>query len=397
VFVPLIRAKITKTQERLKGAEPVSVGSWRPFQVTHSARHPAETANKTSFNLVPCNRDLEVALAHFTDHATDVAAFCKNAGPQCLRIDFLAAGGRLAFYTPDFLIRRQDGNYLLAETKGREDRDVPAKARAAAAWCTSASTPSVKWEYLYVPQVIFDRFDGKTIEELVRACAPAAKSLLSEEVAQPLLPFEQEEEAAPPAGMDEFIAAAALAKLPKNTATLVNQAVQLFRFYEHKTELTFSPVFTPLLGPIDKCAQDLVFDRLVDDIPKKEMDQQVYFSPSMKLGAKRAGYLSDNARRIQKLLIYNAAIMPIGVLKFCLEYAESSVDGIGGLFASVRKRFADLRGSGLLKLVSDVYDFRNTYVAHQEQELKDLQATREALKKWVVLVTRLEGLFQTVI
>jgi type III restriction enzyme len=392
IFIPLIRSKITTTEERLKGADPVSVCSWRPFQVTHSARHPAETADKTPFNLVPCNRDLEVALAHFTDHAPDVAAFCKNAGPQCLRIDYLGAGRRLAFYTPDFLIRKQDGNYVLVETKGREDVDVPAKARAATAWCKSASTKTVKWAYLYVPQGIFDRFNGNTIEELVRTCAPAVGTLLKEEEAAPLLPFEQAEEAAPPAAMDEFISADALAKLPKNTASLVSQAIQLFRFYENKTDLIFSPVFTPLLGPIDRCAQDLVFDRLVDDIPKKELDQRDYFAPYMQVAVGRA-YLSDNARRIQKLLVYNAAIMPIGVLKFCLEYAESPADGLDGVFASIRKNFRDLRGNGLLKLVGDVYDFRNTYVAHQDKELKDVKAAREALKKWVELVIWLENLF----
>lgn len=394
VFIPLILSKVTTTEQRLKGAAPVSVCSWRPFQVTHSARHPVETATKTPFNLVPCNRDLEVALTHFTDHAGDVAAFCKNAGPQCLRIDYLAAGGRLAFYTPDFLIRNADGSYMLVETKGREDRDVPAKARAAVAWCKSASTKAVKWEYLYVPQGVFDRFNGKTLGDLARTCAPALATLLQEKETAPMLPFEQAEAAAPPAGMEEFIRTESLAALPKNTAGMVNQAIQLFRFYENKTDLTFSPVFTPLLGPIDKCAQDLVFDRLVDDIPKMEPEQRGYFAPYMKVAEGRARFLTDNARRIQKLLVYNAAIMPTGVLRFCLEYSESPVDGIGGLFASIRRNFQDLRGNGLSKLVADVYEFRNTYIAHQDKELKDVKATREALKAWIGLIVWLESLFE---
>ena len=66
-------------------------------------------------------------------NAPDVAAFAKNAGPQCLRIDYLAAGGRIAFYTPDFFIRIKKGTLYLVETKGREDKDVPRKARAAMA------------------------------------------------------------------------------------------------------------------------------------------------------------------------------------------------------------------------------------------------------------------------
>jgi len=393
VFIPLIRAKITTTEERLKGAEPVSVCSWRPFQVTHSARHPVEKADKTPFNLVPCNRDLEFALTHFTDRAPDVAALCKNAGPQCLRIDYLAAGGRLAFYTPDFIVRKKGGHYLLVETKGREDRDVPAKARAAMAWCKSASTKAVKWEYLYVPQGVFDRFNGNTVDELARTCAPTLTAIIKEEDAAPLLPFAQVEVTAPPAGMQEFISADALAKLPKSTASLVSQAIQLFRFYENKTDLVFSPVFTPLLGPIDRCAQDLVFARLVADIPKKELEQRDYFVPYMAVATGRANYLLDNGKRIQKLLVYNAAIMPIGVLRFCLEYAESRADHVGGVFESIRKNFRDLCGSGLLTMLSTVYDFRNKYIAHQDEELTDVGLARLALKQWVELLVRLECLF----
>ena len=396
MFIPLIRSKVTTTEQRLKAAEPVSVTSWRPFQVTHSERHPAEPASKTPFNLVPCNRELEVALTHLVDNAPDVAAFCKNAGPQCLRIDYLALGGRRAFYTPDFLIRKKDGDYLLVETKGREDRDVPAKARAAVAWSKSASTRKVKWEYLYVPQGIFDQFRGNTIDELTRTCAPALASLLrEEESAQMVLPFEAAEEAAPPAAMDEFVSTEAMGKLPKGTAARVSQAIYLFRLYENKTDLVFSPVFTPLLGPIDTCCQDLVFDRLVDDMPKNEVDQQDYFKPYMDVGPGRTRYLQENSKRIQKLLVYNAAIMPIGVLKFCLDYADSQRDQIGGVFESIRGNFRDFRGGGLLALLGDVYEFRNTYVAHQDKDLKDVEEARKALKQWIGLTVQLEALFET--
>jgi len=393
VFIPLIREKITTTEQRLKTADPVSVTSWRPFQVTHSPRRPAEPADRTPFNLVPCNRELEVVFTHFADNASDVVAFCKNAGPQCLRIDYLAAGGRLAFYTPDFLVRQTDGHYLLVETKGRVDLDVPAKARAAAAWCKSASRRNCKWAYLYVPQGVFDEFRGNAMVELGRTCEPAFQSLLREEVAQPMLPFEQAEEAVPTEKLDEFISADALASLPPGTAARVNQAVQLFRLYENKTDLVFSPVFTPLLGPIDKCCEELVFDRLVDDVPKGETEQNDFFLPYMDVPQGRADYFKRNARLLQKLLVYRSAIMPIGILRFCLEHAGGPPDRIGGVFESIRKNFRDLHGTALEPLLAEVYDFRNKYVAHQDEELKDVCAARSALKKWVELAATLDGLF----
>src|SRR5512144_3281252 len=123
-------------------------------------------ANKTLFNLVPCNRELEVAFIEFADRAPDVAAFAKNAGPQCLRIDYLSLSGRLSFYTPDFFVRTQDGHYYLVETKGREDRDVSRKAKAAIEWCKTSSTKKRQWEYLYIPQGIFERLSSSAIKQL---------------------------------------------------------------------------------------------------------------------------------------------------------------------------------------------------------------------------------------
>jgi len=78
------------------------------------------------------------------------------------------------------------------------------------------------------------------------------------------------------------------------------------------------------------------------------------------------------------------------ILRFCLEYAESPADHARGVFESIRRNFRDLRGTGLLKLLTDVYTFRNTYVAHQDKELTDREETRRALGKWVELVVRLE-------
>jgi type III restriction enzyme len=113
----------------------------------------------------------------------------------------------------------------------------------------------------------------------------------------------------------------------------------------------------------------------------------------MDLPKGRMAYLRKNASLFQKLLVYRSAIMPTGVLRFCLEYADSSVDRIGGVFESIRRNFRDLRGPGLLPVLAAVYDFRNKYVAHQDEELKDGAVARVALKQWIELLVRLDGLF----
>src|SRR5439155_6959407 len=106
-------------EKRQRGTSPAKLSAWKPYQVTHSETRPALSSPKTLFNLVPCNQGLEVAFAKFAGSAPDVTAFAKNAGPQALRIDYLAEGARLAFYTPDFLVHGNEGNYYLVETKGR--------------------------------------------------------------------------------------------------------------------------------------------------------------------------------------------------------------------------------------------------------------------------------------
>jgi type III restriction enzyme len=166
-----------------------SLRHWKPYQASHSDERPVFKAERTLFNLVPCNRSLEVALTKFVDTAADVAAFAKNAGPQAVRIDYLTADQRLAFYTPDFFVRTSEGHLYLVETKGRQDRDVPRKAMAAVEWCKAASRSKPRWEYVFIPQNVMEGLTSNRFVDLVRACAPALQNLVSETGKEPELPL----------------------------------------------------------------------------------------------------------------------------------------------------------------------------------------------------------------
>jgi type III restriction enzyme len=188
VFVPLIRKKTVREQMRRPEALPARLSNWRPFQVTVSERRPVLKSDRSLFNLVPCNRSLEQAMVEFLSKAGDVQAFAKNAGPQALRIDYLADGQRLAFYTPDFFARTAQGCFLV-ETKGQVDRYVSGKAKAAVEWCKSASGKQARWEYLYVPEGVFQRFQGNSLSDLVRMCTPSLHDLLNLEQYREELPL----------------------------------------------------------------------------------------------------------------------------------------------------------------------------------------------------------------
>jgi type III restriction enzyme len=383
-FVPLILEKITRKETPIPRAEPISVTGWKPFQATHSERHPAIPAGKTPFNLVPCNRELEVAMTHFANQAPDVAAFCKNAGPQSLRIDYLTATGRLAFYTPDFLIRLTSGSYLLVETKGREDRDVPAKAKAAAAWCRAASSKKVKWDYLYVPQGVMGKLRSNRMEELARTCSPALADLIKEEDETQLpLPFGEAPDVSA-ADWASFVSSEDLASLPSRYRKAVEHAVTLYRFMEQKNGMSFAPAFTSLLGPLDEAARGFILELLLPDVPAASIEQANYFDPYYgKIPPRDIQWLKGQANNLKRTLIYRNGLMPLGLLSFCLAYGQEKSYPIGGVFTSVRERFSRFLDLEFHTLIEEIRDFRNTYVAHQQKDLMDREKAGGALKRWI--------------
>lgn len=391
-FVPLILKRTTIKEERRTAGAGRSVAAWKPFQVTHSATHPAVPAARTLFNLVTCNRDLEVAMSQFLDRAPDVAAFCKNAGPQSLRVDYLSGNGQLAFYTPDFLVRLLNGHCVLLETKGRVDKDVPLKARAAAAWCKAASKKTLKWDYLYVPQQTFEAFSDNRVEVLMRSCEPALQDLL-EEAVEPQLTLAFGEARAEDAALKEFIAEADFSTLPKTHQKMVQQAVGLFGFLRGKEAQSLAPVFTPLLGPLDEASKAVMLKFLGPKIPDDRAAQQKFFEPALSaLPKKEVENYSRRGRDLKRTLIDHNGMSPIGLLRWCLQHTRESTASVGGVFDAVQSSFSGISDDDY-KLVSRINTFRNDYVAHQDKELTDAAAAREALGEWITGLRRIWRLY----
>ena len=383
-FIPVILKKITHKRERAAESEPQSVCSWKPFQVTQSERRPTETADKTPFNLVACNNQLEVAMSQFCDFAKDVAAFAKNAGPQALRIDYLNSQGRRSVYTPDFLVRKADGHYLLVETKGRADKDVPAKARAAVEWCKAASGKRARWEYLYIPQSVFEQVRGNSIEELARTCAPSLADLIREsETLQLSLDFEKPDAERVAEQVTAFVNGATFKNLPARYRKALEHAVMLFHFHEQKEAASFAPVFQPLLGPIDHAAESLLLTTLVDDVPVEAQAQADFFEPDITAFRKKnTSFLQERARSLKRLLVHRSPLMPTGLLIFCLDYAAKDSEPLPGIFTSVRNGFSRFTSGSLRNNLQSQYDFRNSFIAHQKEELTDREKARDGLKTW---------------
>ncbi len=384
VFIPLILSRTTIKENRKPRGKGFPVSNWKPFQATHSEHNPAIPAVHTLFNLVPCNRALEVLMCRFLDHAPDVKAFCKNAGPQALRIDYLSEKGRLSFYTPDFIVRIGAKEHILIETKGREDRDVPLKARAAVAWCEAASKEKEKWIYLYVTQKTFEELSDNKLKILLRMCKPSLKRVIAEVIDPQLkLPF-GEPELKENTGVSVFLSDVKFKQLPSRYQKAIDQAVTLFHFLKKKKDVSFAPVFTPLLGPMDEAARGMLLRKLKDDVPADRVTQYEFFRPNLAdLPTGESNFHIRQAKNLERTLVDQNGLMPIGLLRWCLNYAGTTRRKIGGVFEVVRNRFAHVSQTDLFPVIDAIYSFRNEYIAHQDQELSELELAKKALIQWV--------------
>jgi type III restriction enzyme len=386
VFVPLIRRKIHQTQVRTPEAAPIAVSTWRPFQVTVSERRPVAQSPRTIFNLVPCNRSLETAFVELCSRASDVAAFAKNAGPQCLRIDYLSDGTRLAFYTPDFFVRTADGANYLVETKGQQDRDVPTKARAAVEWCKAASQSGAKWEYVFVLEGVFQRFQGESVAELARMCAPSLDDLVHQQQIREELPLFADI-ALPETEVSEadgLIDAEVLDRLPARLREAANEAISLFRFFEKKPGVNYAPVFAALLGVVDEAAKGILLKKLLPKMPATAPEQRSWFEPFLqKVDRRMIPHYDQTARNLRKTLVYRNGVSPLGLLRSCLDYALNDNTKITGVFEAIKSELRFKGGRELLDRVTKINDLRNTRIAHQEKPLTEVKEARDALISWV--------------
>jgi type III restriction enzyme len=89
------------------------------------------------------------------------------------------------------------------------------------------------------------------------------------------------------------------------------------------------------------------------------------------------------AQNLKRTLVFNNGIMPLGLLRSCMEYALNDNTKIDGVFQAVREKFKVAGGRQMLATVTRIYDFRNTRVAHQEKEVTDPKEAERHLVEWI--------------
>lgn len=277
---------------------------------------------------------------------------------------------------------------LQDETKGREDRDVPRKARAAVEWCRCASARQCRWEYLYVPQDVFEGLREASVEALARTCTPALQNLLKEEEHKDQLPLFasviEEEAKETPFEAKGLVDKEILDALPERYRRAAEQAISVFRFLEKKENINYAQVFQALLGSVDEACRGLILKRLLPRMPDPRQEQRAWFNPYVdNLGRAQAQHYLAIAQNLKKTLVYRNGFSPLGLLRNCLDYALNDSTKITGVFEALKTAFKVKGAADLLTVVANINEFRNTYVAHQEKELRDVNLARKQLTKWV--------------
>jgi type III restriction enzyme len=123
---------------------------------------------KSVFNRVIGDSHLELEFARFLEDCPDVVSYAKNYFAVNFRLDYVNADGNISNYYPDFLVKLNDQEVVIVETKGLEDLDVPLKTERLKQWCDDVNRvqSEVTYGFVFVDEDGFKRYEPKTFADL---------------------------------------------------------------------------------------------------------------------------------------------------------------------------------------------------------------------------------------
>ena len=149
-------------------SETIRLRDMRPFVVKEQSFLMSE---KSVFNRITGDNQLELNFTVFLDKCPDVFSFAKNYFGVGFKLDYVKADGNIANYYPDFFVKLTDGRVIIAETKGREDVDVDPKTHRLAQWCEDINTvqSDVIYDFVYVDEESYRTYQPRTFQQLLEA------------------------------------------------------------------------------------------------------------------------------------------------------------------------------------------------------------------------------------
>jgi type III restriction enzyme len=145
----------------------IKISKCRPFVVKDQGYL---VPKKSVFNKIIGDSHLELRFANFLESCEDIISYVKNYFGVHFKIDYKNADGNISDYYPDFIVKKNEKEVFIIETKGREDLDVPLKTERLKQWCEdlNKSQKKVKYDFVYVDEESFEKYNPSTFEELER-------------------------------------------------------------------------------------------------------------------------------------------------------------------------------------------------------------------------------------
>ena len=146
--------------------DTIKLRQTRPFVVKEQSYMLPQ---KSVFNRLIGDSGLELEFAHFLEGCEDVASYAKNYLAVHFNLDYINADGDISNYYPDFIVRLNDGRIVIAETKGREDLDVPLKMGRLKQWCQDINRAQSRttFDYVFVDEAGFNQYRPKRFADLM--------------------------------------------------------------------------------------------------------------------------------------------------------------------------------------------------------------------------------------
>ena len=147
-------------------SETIRLRDMRPFVVKEQ---PYLIPEKSVFNRITGDNQLERDFASFLDNCPDVVSFAKNYFAVGFKLDYVNDDGNISNYHPDFFVKLADGRMIVAETKGRKDVEVDPKMYRLAQWCEDINTDQsdVLYDFVYVDEDNFREYTPRTFQQLL--------------------------------------------------------------------------------------------------------------------------------------------------------------------------------------------------------------------------------------
>lgn len=170
-IVETFKKKINELTVRDKGTaeirDYIKLRQTRPFVVKDQG---FLVPQKSLFNKIIGDSHLELLFASFLEKCDDVISYTKNFYAVHFNIDYVDANGNISSYYPDFIVKTNDKEIYIVETKGLEDLDVPLKMERLTKWCKdiNASQKKIQFNYVFVDEEDFERYKPDSFDGLVR-------------------------------------------------------------------------------------------------------------------------------------------------------------------------------------------------------------------------------------